>query len=235
MSHDPRAKIKDPPVPTHVAIILDGNRRWAKKHGKKTLDGHRRGAEVFRELSLYLFEKQIPYVTAYIFSKENWKRAEEEVSYLMRLVLKAVELHLDEFHQHNIQIRVIGERDQLSKPVLQAIERTEEKTADNSGAVLTLCLNYGGKEEIVRAAQQLVEKGVAITEESIRSHVYAPDIPDVDLMIRTSGEHRISGFMLWRSEYAEMYFTDTLWPDMKTIDMDAAIDDYACRQRRFGR
>lgn len=224
-------------TPKHIAIILDGNRRWAKKQGKKTLEGHKRGAEVFRQLSLYIFDKKIPYLTAFIFSKENWQRAEEEVSYLMRLVIHAVENHLDEFHKQNIKINIIGEREQLSKIVLKAIERTEEKTKDNDGGVLTLCFNYGGKQEVVDACKAAVADGIIvsdITEAVLSNYVYAPKIPGVDLLIRTSGERRTSGFMLWRSDYAEMYFTDILWPDMTSKDIDAALADFASRTRRFG-
>jgi undecaprenyl diphosphate synthase len=223
--------------PKHIAIILDGNRRWAKKHGKKTVEGHKKGAEVFRELSLYIFDKNVPYLTAFIFSKENWQRTEEEVSYLMRLVLRAVENHLDEFHKHNIKINIIGEREQLSSIVLKAIERTEEKTRNNTGGVLTLCLNYGGKQEVVDACKAALADDTVVAEittETISKYMYAPEVPCVDLLIRTSGERRTSGFMLWRSDYAEMYFTDVLWPDMTENDIDYALEDYALRSRRFG-
>ncbi len=223
----------------HVAIILDGNRRWAKSRNLKTLDGHRKGAEVFRELSLYLFETcHIPYVTAYVFSKENWQRTEEEVSYLMKLVVKAVEKHLDEFHKKNIKVLVLGSRDGLTKPVLKAIERTEQKTAGNTGGTLSLCFNYGGKQEIVDACKRAIEDGVDpqhLTEESVSQHVYGADVPPVDLMIRTSGERRTSGFMMWRLDYAEMYFIDTYWPDMTTSLIDEALAEYSARKRRFGK
>ena len=223
----------------HVALILDGNRRWAKKQGKKTLEGHRKGAEVFRELALYLFETHhIPYVTAYIFSKENWQRAEEEVSYLMKLVVKAVEKHLDEFQQKDIRISILGSREGLSKPVLEAIARTEEKTAKNTSGTLALCFNYSGKQEIVDAVKLALKNGVTpedISEAAISEHLYDPSVPALDLLIRTSGERRTSGFMLWRSDYAEMYFTDTYWPDMTASDIDAALVDYANRKRRFGK
>ena len=222
-------------LPNHVGIILDGNRRWAKANGKKSVDGHRKGGEVFRELSLYLFEKKVPYLTAYVFSKENWKRAEEEVSYLMGLIVRAVEMHLGEFHDKGIKIQVIGAKDNLPSSVIKSIQRTEAKTADNSKGVLTLCLNYSGKDEILHAAQQLKDLGEEVTEESFSANVYAPDVPEIDLLIRTSGERRLSGFMMWRSTYAELYFTDTYWPDMTTTAIDEALNDYSARQRRFGK
>jgi undecaprenyl diphosphate synthase len=224
-------------LPAHVGIILDGNRRWAKKQGLKTLEGHKRGAEVFRELSLYLFNRGVKTVTAFVFSKENWQRAEEEVSYLMKLVVKAVELHLDEFHQANIRIRVIGERDGLSATVRKAIERTEKKTDMNTRGTLVLCFNYGGQQELVDATKKIILSGMSpdsITEQTISDAVYAPEIEPVDLLIRTSGEKRTSGFMMWRSSYAEFYFTETLWPDMTTESIELALADYAARERRFG-
>jgi undecaprenyl diphosphate synthase len=222
----------------HIAIILDGNRRWAKENGKKTLDGHKRGAEVFRELSIYLFAKRhIPYVTAFVFSKENWERAEEEVSYLMRLVVKAVEMHLDEFHNNNIRIQILGSRDKLPKAVLDAIQRTELKTKNNDGGVLSLCFNYGGKQELVDACKKLLTERVSpddVDEKMINTTLYGEEIPDVDLLVRTSGEQRTSGFMLWRAAYAELYFMNEYWPDITADHLDAAIDDYEKRQRRFG-
>ena len=222
-------------LPNHVGIILDGNRRWAKANGKKSVEGHRKGGEVFRELSLYLFEKKVPYLTAYVFSKENWKRAEEEVSYLMGLIVRAVEMHLSEFHDKGIKIQVIGGKDNLPSSVVKSIQRTEAKTAENSNGVLTLCLNYSGKDEILHAAERLVALGIEVNEELFNANVYAPDVPEIDLLIRTSGERRLSGFMMWRSAYAELYFTDTYWPDMTPAAIDKALDEYTQRQRRYGK
>jgi len=221
-------------LPSHIGIILDGNRRWAKANGKKSVEGHRKGGEVFRELSLYLFEKKVPYLTAYVFSKENWKRAEEEVSYLMGLIVRAVEMHLSEFHDRGIKIQVIGGKDNLPNSVVKSIQRTEAKTAENNNGVLTLCLNYSGKDEILHAAERLAASGTVVTEELFNANVYAPDVPEIDLLIRTSGERRLSGFMMWRSSYAELYFTETYWPDMTTGSIDEALDEYVQRQRRYG-
>lgn len=224
-------------LPNHVGIILDGNRRWAEANGLKTLEGHRRGSEVFKEVSLGLFDRGVRYVSAYIFSTENWQRKAEEVNYLMRLVIKAVEIHLDDYHKKNIRVRVLGSRDNLKKAVLKAIERTEEKTAHNTGGELALCFNYGGRQEIVDATKKIVATGIApseIDENLFASQLYAPDFPDIDLLVRTSGEQRLSGFMLWRASYAELAFTPTYWPDMTPNEFDSLLDNYSERKRRFG-
>lgn len=224
-------------IPNHVGIILDGNRRWAEAAGKKTLEGHRRGSEVFKEVSVGLFERGVKYVTAFVFSVENWQRKAEEVDYLMRLLIKAVELHLDDFNKNGIRIKIIGRKDNLKPAVLKAIERTEQKTANNNKGTLTLCFNYSGRQELVDAYRQIASQNIPvenITEEVIDSNIYAPDVPQVDLLIRTSGEQRISGFMLWRSPYAELLFIKKLWPDITMTDMDTALSEYVTRQRRFG-
>jgi len=224
-------------TPNHIGIILDGNRRWAKAAGKNTLEGHRRGSEVFKELSIGLFERGVNYVSAFVFSTENWQRKAEEVDYLMRLVIKAVELHLDEYNRQNIRIRVLGRRDNLKSNVLQAIQRTEEKTANNDGGTLALCFNYGGKQEIVDSCKQLLLDGVKLEnldEKILGDYLYAPEIPDIDLLIRTSGEQRLSGFMMWRAAYAELAFIDKYWPDMNQQDFTDIIENYNNRQRRFG-
>jgi len=224
-------------LPTHVGIVLDGNRRWAKEHGLTTLDGHRHGAEVFKQVSLGAFDKGVKYLSAFIFSTENWQRTEEEVSYLMKLVIKAVEKYLDEFNKRNIKIRVIGRRTDLSGAVLRSIEKTEEKTHNNSGGVLVLCFNYGGQQEIVDAAKKILSMGVDqkdITTELFEQYLYAPEVPAVDLLIRTSGEERTSGFMLWRAAYAELQFIEKYWPDFTIEDLENSLKEYASRQRRFG-
>ncbi len=225
-------------IPTHVGIILDGNRRWAKAKGLKTIDGHREGAEAFKRVSLAAFETGVKYLSAFIFSTENWQRAKEEVSFLMKLVVKAVELHLDEFHQKNIKIIVVGSRSDVPKAVIKAIDRTEQKTANNTGGTLALCFNYGGKPELVDAVKKIVASGVSaqdVTEELINDSVYYPELPQVDLLIRTSGEKRTSGFMLWRADYAEMLFIDKMWPDFTEDDLAGALSEYANRHRRFGK
>ncbi len=233
---NPQSPIPNP-IPNHIGIILDGNRRWAVENGRKTLDGHKRGSEVFKEISLGLFERGVKYVSAFVFSTENWQRKAEEIDYLMRLVVKAVELHLDEYDKKNICIKILGKRDNLHAKVLKAIERTEAKTANNTGGTLALCFNYGGRQEIVDAVKRIVASGVSeleVSEDLITNQVYSSDIPDVDLLVRTSSEKRTSGFMLWRAWYAELAFIEKYWPDIVLSDFDTVLDEYSKRQRRFG-
>lgn len=230
--------MSDQSIPAHVGLILDGNRRWAKSKGLTTLEGHRQGAEAFRTVSLAAFDRGVKYVSAYTFSTENWQRTEEEVGYLMKLLIKAVEKHLKTFREADIKVVVLGRREGLDKSVLRAIQKTEELTRDNTRGTLALCFNYGGKAELVDAVKGIIGAGISeedITPELITQHVYNPGVPEIDLLIRTSGEHRTSGFMLWRSEYAELYFTDTFWPDFDEQALDVALEDYALRKRRFGK
>lgn len=222
-------------LPKHVGLILDGNRRWAKEQGLDTLKGHQRGAELFKKISLHLFEKGVNFVTAYVFSTENWQRKAEEVDYLMRLVIKAFEMHLEDYNKKGIRIKILGSREKLRKDVLKAVERTEEKTANNTNGTLAICFNYGGKQEIVEAVRELVSSGEEVTEQAISDHVYAgSEIPDIDLIVRTSGEQRLSGFMTWRAQYAELLFEQKYWPAVTEKDADMWLDEYAKRQRRFG-
>ncbi len=222
-------------LPTHIGFILDGNRRWAKANGKPTFEGHRQGLETLKEVSLAAFDKGIDYVSAYAFSEENWQRTQEEVSYLMGLTIKAMTKHLNTFHDAGIRLVMLGSRNRLDKKVLKAIDEAIETTKNNTRGTLALCFNYGGHQEIAAAAQALVDQNEqTITPEKLAQHLYAPEIPPVDLIIRTSGERRISGFMLWRASYSELYFTDVMWPDFSVKDLNAACSDYAHRQRRFG-
>jgi undecaprenyl diphosphate synthase len=225
-------------VPIHLGLILDGNRRWAKAKGLSTLDGHREGAETFKTTTLAAFGRGIKYVSAYTFSTENWQRTEEEVGYLMKLLIKAVERHLKTFHDANIKVIVLGRREGLDKSVLKAIDKTETLTKDNTGGILALCFNYGGQQELVDAVKSIVSSGIRaedITAKTIQSSLYGPEVPQIDLLVRTSGEHRTSGFMLYRSEYAELYFTDVMWPDFDEKQLDAALAEYTTRKRRFGK
>lgn len=225
-------------VPKHLGIILDGNRRWAKEKGIPTLEGHRQGAEVFKEISLDAFSRGIKYVSAYVFSNENWSRAEEEVGYLMKLVVKATEKYLDEFDKAGIRIVMLGRKTNLPEEVADAIERTEDKTKDNTQGTLALCFNYGGQEEIVDAVKFLVASGRTpreINVATLHGALYCPEIPDVDLVIRTSGEYRTSGFMLFRAAYAELIFVDEKWPDFTRDDLTTVLEEYSVRERRFGK
>lgn len=225
-------------VPKHVGIILDGNRRWAKAHGVPLLDGHREGAENFRRIALAAFDQGIEYLSAFVFSTENWSRTEEEVGYLMKLVVKAVEKYLDVFDEAGIRIVVMGRKEGVPPAVAKAIARTEEKTRQNVRGTLALCFNYGGEEEIVDAMKLAVKKGLKseeITKDTVASLLYEPDVPPVDLLIRTSGEQRTSGFMLYRAAYAELYFSNSLWPDFSIKELTAILDWYKMRDRRFGK
>jgi len=225
-------------LPNHVGIILDGNRRWARANGKPILEGHRAGYQNLRKITRYMFfEKGIKLVSAFVFSTENWSRTAEEVDYLMNLLLSAFKKYLKEFNEENIRVVVLGSREKLSPKIIEAIEQAEEGTKSNTAGTIALCFNYGGQLEIVDAARHLLEQKAdpkTLTPEIFAQHLYHPEIPPVDLLIRTSGEQRTSGFMLWRSAYAELYFTPKHWPDFSTADVDAALDDFAKRQRRYG-
>jgi undecaprenyl diphosphate synthase len=238
LSHsDPQSPISNPAVPSHLGIILDGNRRWAKENGKRASTGHRRGADVLKSLSLELFDRGVDVVSAFVFSTENWKRKASEVDFLMRLFIKLVDSFLSDFKSRNVKIRIIGSRENLNPKVLEAIDRAEKQTANNTGGTLALCFNYGGQEEIVAATKKLITNGVNpdnIDAKTFSDNTYSSDLPDIDLLVRTSGERRLSGFMLWRSPYAELSFVDKNWPDMTMADFDEIFVDYSNRQRRFG-
>ncbi len=224
-------------LPQHIGFILDGNRRWAEAQGLPKLEGHRRGYDNLKTIVRYAHKLGVKYVSAYIFSTENWQRAQDEVTYLMDLALKMATRDVAELHKDNIRVRFLGRRDKISAKLLKAIEAAETKTKDNTGGTLALCFNYGGQQEIIDVAKHLVEAGIksaAITLESFAQQLYAPDLPPLDLVVRTSGEQRLSNFMLWQAAYAELYFTTTHWPAFTTSDLDLALDDYAGRQRRFG-
>lgn len=224
-------------IPSHVGMILDGNRRWAKIRGVSTLEGHRQGSEVFREIALCAFDSGVQYLSAYVFSAENWARTKEEVSYLMQLIVKAVEKYLKDFHKHGVNIRIVGRKDRLSRKVLKAIEKAESVTKDNNRGTLIICLDYSGQQEIIDATRHIIDKGIKsqdVDKQIFEQNLYAPDVPDMDLLIRTSGEKRLSGYMLWRSAYAELVFSDKLWPDYTVSDFQNALQQYNIRQRRFG-
>jgi undecaprenyl diphosphate synthase len=221
---------------THLGIILDGNRRWARAQGLPVVEGHRKGLEVFKDVSLAAFDRGVEVVSAYIFSTENHNRPQDEVSYLMKLVVKAVEKHLDTFHDAGIKLVHLGSRERLSSTVLDAIDRSVEKTKKNTKGTLALCFNYGGQQEIIDAVNAAVQGGQKkLDAKTIEQHLYANKVPPVDLILRTSGEQRTSGFMLWRAAYAEMLFVQKMWPDFTVEDLDVAIECYENRERRYGK
>ncbi|MDQ5932161.1 MAG: Di-trans,poly-cis-decaprenylcistransferase [Patescibacteria group bacterium] len=224
-------------LPKHIGYIVDGNRRWAKHHGLPTYEGHLAGYNAIQDVAAATFDAGVSYMSAYVFSTENWKRSQTEVKRLMGLVLKLVSSDLHIFSERNIRLRIVGTRDGLNEKLLQAIEKAELETANNTAGTLALCFNYGGQLEIVDAVKQIVQNNISpedITSETIAEHLYAPDIPPCDLIVRTSGEQRLSNFMLWRSAYSELMFLDKNWPDMTKQDVTDILEEYKRRGRRFG-
>jgi undecaprenyl diphosphate synthase len=222
----------------HLGIILDGNRRWARQHGLPTLEGHRRGYETLKAIGLACLERGIGHLTVFVFSTENWQRGAEEVGYLMDLLFGALTAELGFFQQHGIRLKVLGRRDRLSEKMIAAIDGAELATAGNGRGQLNLCLNYGGRAEIIDAVKAIVAEGrrpEEITEELISSRIWSSVSPEPDLIIRTSGEQRLSGFLTWSGVYSELLFIDIHWPDFDTKTLDAALAGYEQRQRRFGK
>ncbi len=224
-------------VPKHLGIILDGNRRWAKERGLSSLEGHKAGSDTLKAITQAAFERGVSYVSAYVFSTENWSRAQEEVSYLMNLALKFATKEVHQLMRNNVKVVVLGSEERVEPKLLKALKKVEEDSKNNTGGTLALCLNYGGYQEITDAVKKIVLEGKSaeeLTEEDITKNLYHPEVPPIDLMIRTSGEMRISNFMLWRMAYAELYFTNKHWPDFDTIELDKALKEYTNRNRRFG-
>lgn len=227
--------------PRHVAIIMDGNGRWAKARGLPRLEGHRRGVESLRRAVRTAIELKIAFLTVYSFSAENWTRPFEEVQSLMGLLHLFIRNDLAELKANNVRIRVIGARDGLPADIVGLLDEAERVTQNNTGLVLVVAFNYGGRQEIAAAARALAEKvargelaASQIGVEAFGAALYTSDIPDPDLVIRTSGEKRISNFLLWQAAYAEFVFLDVLWPDFSKLDFIAALDEYAQRDRRYG-
>jgi len=228
-------------LPRHVAFIMDGNGRWAQARGLPRTEGHRRGLEALRGAVRHAGELGIDFMTIYSFSSENRSRPEPEVSFLMGLLRRFLQRDLSELHKANVHIRVVGEREDLDPTIRTLLEEAEALTRQNTGMALVVAFNYGGRDEIVRAARRLAEKVAAgelapdaITEESISGALDTTGIPDPDLLIRTSGELRLSNFLLWQSAYTEFHFTPVYWPDFDAACFDAALEDYYGRDRRYG-
>ena len=217
----------------HVAIIMDGNGRWAKKRLLPRVAGHKAGVEAVRTIVRAAGDLGIEAMTLYAFSSENWKRPEEEVSDLMGLMKRFILSDLEEFAANDVKLKVIGNWRALAPDVVKLIENAIERTAGNKRTTLAVALNYGAQDELVRAATAAAASG-DVSEASIEAHLDTADMPPLDLLIRTSGEVRLSNFLLWQSAYAELYFTDILWPDFKPADLKAALDHFARRDRRYG-
>ena len=225
-------------TPNRVGLILDGNRRWAKENGfDNTLQGHKKGYDNLKNLADYAFGRGIKTVSAYVFSTENWSRSKQEVDYLMKLLLRMMKRDIKELHKKGIKVLWLGTKVGLSPEIIQATEDAIRKTEKNIRGTLAFCLNYGGQQEIADATAKIISEGYKaeeITPKLIEDHLYSPELGPVDLMIRTSGEQRLSGFNLWRCSYSELYFTDRKWPEFSPEDLDKALADFAKRNRRFG-
>jgi undecaprenyl diphosphate synthase len=224
-------------LPSHVAIIMDGNGRWAEQHGLPRLDGHKAGVDNIPKVVEYLSQYGIKYITIYSFSTENWSRPEEEVKGLLRLLEERVEQETLELHRRGVRLRHLGRLDRIPQNVQQSINRATELTKGNAGIFLGVAFNYGGRGEILDAVRCLIADGITpqdIDERLFNNYLYTAGLPDVDLVIRTGGELRISNFLLWQAAYSELYFTKVLWPDFGERDIDKALLSYSRRQRRFG-
>lgn len=223
-------------IPTHVGIIVDGNGRWAKERGLSRLKGHDAGFDNLRELVKYIHKRGVKYLSLYVFSTENFKRPKEEVDHLMDLFVIMYKRYRDDFIKNNIKVVFSGRDEPLPKKVIKARDELVELTKNNTGGTVNFCMNYGGRAEILDAIKKIAKSGVdvdSLAEEDIRKYLYQ-DLPDVDLMIRTSGELRLSNFLLWQNSYAEFYFPKTKFPDFHEADFDQALIEYTSRDRRFG-
>ncbi len=228
-------------IPVNLGIIMDGNGRWAKKRGLPRTAGHVTGAQVFRKITKYCEKCGVRYLTVYAFSTENWRRPKDEVESIMNLLRQYLKESLADFQQENIVVRFIGSREELAEDIRKLIEEAEESTAHKTGMTLNIALNYGGQQEIAQAARKLAQRVAdgrlspdSIDEKMLQEALYTEQQPPVDLILRPSGEYRLSNFLVWQSAYAEFVFMDVLWPDFKEKDLDWAFEEYARRDRRFG-
>ena len=221
-------------LPNHIAIILDGNGRWAKKRGLPRNLGHRQGVETLVKIVRYCSDIGIKHLTVYEFSTENWNRPEQEVNYLMGLLQEYFKGLEKKLKDRNIKLKVIGEKNRLSEKLIKIIEDVQENTKNNTGMIFNIAFNYGSKDEMINAFQKMQNDNVLITKENFEKYLYTSESGNVDLLIRTSGEQRISNFLLWQIAYAEFYFTDCYWPDFKEKELDKALEVYQNRDRRFG-
>ena len=222
-------------APSCIGIILDGNRRWAKAHGLSKLEGHRAGMEKLTDATHFVRERGAAHLIVYAFSTENWNRDKDEVSYLMNLFHESIQKQMKKLGEEGVRVRFVGQRERFSADLQQAMSDTEKETVQNNSFTLWVCLSYGGRAEIVAAARAVAASGADITEDSFAHHLWTAGMPDPDLVIRTSGEKRLSGFLPWQSTYSELFFTDTLWPDFSREEFDAILAEFAQRERRRGK
>ncbi len=224
-------------LPAHIGIIMDGNGRWARQRGRRRTEGHRAGIRAIRRVMEAADRAGVHHLTLYAFSTENWSRPRYEVATLMRLFEQTLQAEVDELHQNGVRIRVIGRRERLSARLCRLVEEAETRTRENTRGGLNVAINYGGRAEIVDAVRSLACAGEdlrQVDEQMLAAHLYTAGMPDPDLIIRTAGELRTSNFLIWQAAYAELYVTQTLWPDFGAADLEAALADYAVRVRRFG-
>ena len=224
-------------TPRHIGYILDGNRRWAKQHGLPTYEGHLAGYNALKDVIEATAETGVKYISFYTFSTENWNRAEEEVRGLMKLIRRLFAGDLKQLVKDGYRLVVLGGKENLPSDIIEMIDKAEAASRDGTKATLAMCFNYGGQQEIVRAAQKAIESGIAPSELTTTNFVQFldhPDVPPCDLIVRTSGEQRLSNFMLWRSAYSELLFLDKFWPEMTKADISAILEEYQQRARRFG-
>jgi undecaprenyl diphosphate synthase len=228
----------DPRVaPRHVAIIMDGNGRWAAQRGLPRLSGHQHGTDNIRRITTAAAELGIEYLTLWAFSTDNWRRPRSEIDGILRILAEVIERETDELHRQGAQLRHIGSLEGLDTELQAAVRGAIARTRDNDRLILTLAFNYSGRQELLAAVKSLMASGVTpdeVSESSLQDHLFTRDLPDPDLIIRTSGEHRISNFLLWQSAYSEFYFTPTLWPDFGPDDLCEAVQEFSRRDRRFG-
>ena len=230
-------------IPTHIAIIMDGNRRWARKKGLPTQLGHSQGVKALEKIAVACQELGVKYLTVFAFSTENWRRSKEEVDYLMELLAKNISDFDKKFDNRNVRIKAVGDKNGLPANLLEGVAKIEERTKNKDGLTVNVAINYGGRDEIVKATKAIVEdiengkldSNVEINEALLSKYMYTKDDPDPDLLTRTAGEIRTSGFLTWQSVYSELYFTDVTWPDFDEIELNKAIDEYNNRKRNFGK
>lgn len=226
-------------IPFHLGIIIDGNRRWAQKKGLPSFEGHRRGLDRVNKIGEWCRKRGVKILTLYTFSTENWNRSKKEISFLMKLLSKALNRkNVKELHQRKIKLQVIGQKERLPRSLQQRIKEAEGLTQNNKEGILNLAISYGGRPEIVQAVKNIIKKKVPaskITEDLINRNLWTADLPEPDLIIRTGGAQRLSNFLTWQSIYSELYFTKKYWPEFTEKDLDEALLDYSRRQRRFGR
>ncbi|HKJ76674.1 MAG TPA: polyprenyl diphosphate synthase [Gammaproteobacteria bacterium] len=242
MTESPQKPNTTERLPRHVAVIMDGNGRWARQRGRPRVAGHKAGLESVRAMVRSCLEKGIGVLTLFAFSSENWRRPQEEVGLLMNLFMTALDHEVKKLHENGVRLRVIGDRSAFAPELQERIARAEERTRDNDALTLVVAANYGGRWDVTQASRAVARRVAAgeidpegIMPEDLQPHLCIADLPEPDLFIRTGGEQRISNFLLWQLAYTELYFTDTLWPDFQAAAFDEALASFASRQRRFGR